>query len=218
MNDSFPKNKNFLFIILFLSILVSLFSCNQNIPQISNSNIYLIVDYSDKVSLPKTRLNIFSECLTDPRLLSKLEVDSVSEGFNWTVNNIYKIQNGNNMYAGYGNFVMPENMNFPKGLYNAKFVAYNGEEAPFSVHLNYKEELCSVNYNNLEAIYKSENLTKMLAVYNEKGILQYYGDMPEDLYGDNGFLSNYKKDFYFREIWKLYDYNQIIILPKIIIE
>lgn len=218
MGDSFPKRFFKLFLILIPTLIISLFSCNSNTPRVSNSKIYVVLDYLSKDSLPEVRLNIFCESLTDPRLLEKMEVEALAEGYKWSASDIIKIENPNNFYAGYSNFVMPENLNFPKGTYNAKFIAYNGEEAPFSVYLNYREELCSLNSKNLERACQNEDISKNLAIYNEEGVMQYYGSIPENLYEEDGFLSNYQKNFYYREIWTLNSYNQIILLPKVVIE
>lgn len=197
------------------SFLVILFaSCSQVAPDVLAATSTMIYEYDDEESLPQERLCVFVEASSDTRRCDTLEVICHSNDYHWSTDEIVLYEKGQKYWAGYTNFVMPEQESFSEGLYTVIYTdaAENEQSEKFYVSKNRSIE--EMKSQALLDVIKDYGFAQNWAVYDEDDKLVFYGPRKENLYTIENVWKKYQNASYVRSVFVKTDKTIIVLLPK----
>ena len=206
----------------FLKILVASFSffilfasCQQTLPELIQSNYSVIFDYSEEdAENPDSRLSIFMQSDSDVRRYQHIKVTSQETGYIWDFDEISLIKNESSQWAGNTNLKAPENQIIPKGLYEIIYYNADEENEKIQMHINYDSSIYEKTYDEIEDYMTKKSAVKNIAIYDESGILLYYGERNEGLKTVRDIWNVYSNADTYQDIWCLPG-NTVICIMKV---
>ena len=123
-------------IILFFS-LIFLVSCSDTTPHISSLHKTLIYEFSSEEEKAQVKLSVFISTSQDVRRAKTIEILHPETNFVWKVDNPQIYEENRNTYFGYSAFTVPENFDFPEGLFELTYfdVADRSVNEKFEINL-----------------------------------------------------------------------------------
>ena len=201
---SFFKKKLTVFILIFAAIMALFISCSQNTPELTTTDYSVIFDYENAEAVPEARLSIFAASASDVRRYERIRINSLETGLCWEVDNLTRLENEDLQWAGYTNFVAPENEKLPTGLYEITYFNADEKECTVNLEVNYDIGIYDVLLTGL-AEYMAEK---------KAHILIYYGDRTEELKTTRDIWNKYRDAEYYQVIWYSIDGTVICIEPE----
>ncbi|MCR5286078.1 MAG: hypothetical protein K6D95_10835 [Treponema sp.] len=209
MNKTLSRTLFFL-LCLTLSLLAA---CSNELSGIRGPEATVIFDYADNSSSPEVRLCVFTETSGNVRRLEKFCLKSLKENFVWETKDFIQVQNGNKLYAGYTNFVVPQGFYIPKGEYEINYIEADQKEYSIEVLVNYEEKLYESNAENFQSLCNNLTFNKKIAIYDINQALIYFGDIKNDLTTNEKILKKYKSADSFRKVYCVQDNTFYCLLP-----
>jgi len=207
--------KSIFSITIFLSLFsVLFFSCSENLPEVHSVDYSLIFEYENETSLPKARLSVFVETLSEVRRAEELVLISEEADYYWETEDIVMLDTPKKKWAGHTNFVLPAPEQMPTGRYTVTFIDAAGEEVEAGLNLSYDKKLYSLKANQVDEYMSNHGNLKKVAIYDELNTLIYYGEETSELKDNNRIRNQYRSAAYKNIIWCRYDNTVICILPK----
>ena len=206
-------NLNFFKIILCFLFLPLFFSCAQNLPEIKIAVPTIIFDYEAQDSLPKGRLSIFVESVSDVRRYESISIKSIQTNYIWDTDEIVMFKNSDKMYAGYTNFIVPEGELIPSGEYQICYMNADGEEQTLNINLNYDSEFYQKTASEIPDFFKTKRGSVSLMIFNANKNVLYFGDKKDDLNNSRKIWNKYRDAAFYQEIWTTTDNSVMCVLP-----
>lgn len=201
--------------ISFISLFGLLFlaGCQQNIPELTQSNYSVIFDYSDDEELPDSRLSIFMESSSDVRRYNHIEVVSEEKELIWNIDEITRVKANGIEWAGNTNLVVPEAEYIPQGMYEITY--YNADEKSDKVYLeiSYDENFYSLTSDKVADYMKNNSGLSEIVIYDEDGNILYYGNKTSEFSNVRGIWNAYSNAESYQDVWSLPGHFTMCILP-----
>jgi len=169
------RQKVFILYSLFFLLMCIVFSaCSEADPDVISSTGYLILDYKDDHSSADIKLAAFAETKSDSHRAERLEIRCAENNYRWICCEPLIFSNETKQWAGYTEFCMPLNENFKPGFYELEYI--DAQDKSVKSHFN-------ISYDSAAFKSKAEEVSESIkincrlyvAVYNESGVLLYYG-------------------------------------------
>ena len=199
---------------VFVFFFLPLISCAQISPDVKQSELSVVFEYSDEESLPSARLCAFVESESDSRRSSLIQVSTKKDGFIWNADSLVRIKNGERFWTGYTNFVMQKNEPFPLDSYKIILQHADEKEAEDLLDFAYDSSFYKLNAAQAEEKMSEIEGIKKISIYDENNVLLYYGELSDNLSSSRKIWNTYPKANYYNVIWQLEDSSVICILPK----
>ncbi|MCR5189455.1 MAG: hypothetical protein K6C97_11010 [Treponema sp.] len=207
--------KHSIFKISFISLLglFLLAGCQQNIPELTQSNYSVIFDYENEETLPESRLCIFMESASDVRRYNHIQISAEEEGLVWNLDEISRVSSNGIEWAGNTNLVVPQPKTIPQGMY--EIIYFNADEKKDSVKMNisYDSSLYSLTCNEVAEYMKGKAATSEIVIYDADGHILYYGNKTSDFSNVRGIWNTYSNAESYQDIWSLPGRFTMCILP-----
>lgn len=204
--------------ILLITSVLYFSSCSQNTPEINNINYSIVFDYSDEDSLPESRLCIFAETNSDVRRTEQIIVESLETGYIWNINDIINTEYENIQWCGNTNLVVPANKMIPKGKYRITLINADEKQTDIVMNINYDEEFYNLKSDDVENEMVKINGNRRTAIYDQDGVLIYYGDRTEDLQTTRDIWNQFREADCYNDIWSTPGQFLICIMPSVQIQ
>ena len=211
---SCPIQKSVKILSLLIFSLLFCPSCSQNAADIKESSLTVIYDYNDEENLPSARLSLFIESESDTRRSQNILLSSLTDGYEWTAEELVHIKSGNRSWSGYTNFVMQKNQPFPKDSYSLVLRNADENEAVQTVELSYDDSFYDMTSSQADEKMKAEEAVKKVAIYDENGILLYYDVQNDNLNSARKMWNMFSNASYYKIVWQAKDGSTMCILPK----
>lgn len=208
------KFRNFFTVFLSVFSLCMFFSCSQVNPDVTTVNYSVIYDYPDTDSFPEIRLGLFADLQSDAHRAETITAVCKSNGYRWEVSNPLKIENSKKKYAGYTNFVMPENELFPSGSYTLIYRDASGKENTIDFSLVYDRDFSELKVPDAIPLLEKQG-TCYFAVYDGNGILTAYAMRESEDQDAEYIWRRYPGAQTMRPVWTTSGGNTMCILPPV---
>lgn len=186
---------------LFAVILLLVCSCSNNVPELGNSRLAVVFDYNSLDELPKARLSVFVESLSNPRRFDTITVSSNQNEYVWQASDLILAADADKTYCGVTNFVMPVNKKIPSGEYTIVFRQADDEQTEIKRILSYDKALYETKGSDVPQVMKKFYSSRMLTIYDESKKIIYYGPRTPELSDARGIWNNYREAAVFQESW-----------------
>lgn len=201
--------------LICLSVAIFFFAgCSESLPELRAVDYSLIFEYENETSLPKARLSVFVETLSEVRRADELLLVSDETDYSWVTDDVIMLENSRKKWAGHTNFVLPPPEKIPTGRYTVTYIDAAGEEVETGVNISYDKKLYSLKANQVDDYMSKHGNLKKIAVYDELNTLIYYGEETYELNSNSKIKAQYRSAAYKNTIWCRYDNTVICILPK----
>lgn len=199
--------------IFFLLISFLFFSCAQNLPAINSVTGTSIFDYESETSFPEMRLGVFVDVSSDVHRVASIKTVCLGNNFTWECQHPFQVTGNKKQYAGYTNFVMPENEGFLQGQYIVYYTDLNGNQESNMMNLSYDSKLLSMKVSELENYLTNHDGTENWAVFDSDSELLFFGEKNDNLRNLNDIWRRFPEAEYARTIWVLFNGRTMCILP-----
>ncbi len=202
--------------ISFFSILAILMfvSCQQTLPELTQSNYSVIFDYKDEESLPTSRLSVFVESSSDVRRYNRIQVSSKESDLTWNIDEISRITSNGIQWAGNTNLVVPENQVIPQGIYELIYFNADDKSDKEYIDVSYDPKIYSLNYKELIEYMKNKPSVSEIIIYDAEGKVLYYGNKLSEFSNVRGIWNVYSNAVTYQDILCLPGRYTICILPE----
>lgn len=202
--------------ISFFSILAILLfvSCQQTLPELTQSNYSVIFDYKDEESLPTSRLSVFVESSSDVRRYNHIQVSSKESDLTWNIDEISRITSNGIQWAGNTNLVVPENQVIPQGIYELIYFNADDKSDKEYIDVSYDPKIYSLNYKELIEYMKNKPSVSEIIIYDAEGKVLYYGNKLSEFSNVRGIWNAYSNAVTYQDILCLPGRYTICILPE----
>ncbi len=165
MDIQFKKIISLFFAAVSICICVIFTSCSDTMVELPTLYPRIIYSYSNETDDPDAVLSVFSEVSSDAVRLSSMTVQHNASGLSWFVKPVNVIQDSKKkQYAGSSNLKMPENQEFPEGIYTIIFRDYAGNTSVSTFNLEKTKR---------ESIPERADTHKKYIVYDKNGSVLY---------------------------------------------
>lgn len=195
----FISKHSFLFLFIFFALAIS--SCSNNVPELGNSRLSVVFDYNSLDELPKARLSVFVESVSNPRRFDTITVSSNQNEYVWQASDLILAADADKTYCGVTNFVMPANQKIPSGEYTILFRQADDEQTEIKRILSYDKSLYETKGSDVSQVMKKFYSSRMLTIYDESKKIIYYGPRTTELLDARGIWNNYREAAEFQESW-----------------
>lgn len=205
-------------IFLFLPLLILFFSCSQNLPEIETVSASSIYDYKTSENFPEVRLGVYVDVTSDVHRADRIRFICRSNNFEWECLDPVKLVgkgSGEKKYAGYSNFVMPGNEDFPEGQYVVFYTDLNGNEKSSSFTIPSVEKLASMKPEEAVAYLKEKNAVECYAVYDSNGVLLFYEAKEDAGFEEDAVWARFPDAAAYRIVWIMNNGRIICIMPPV---
>lgn len=198
----------FLFIVTFFS------GCSSSVPEVNHAIASVVFEYEDYDSFPQKRLALIIDSQSDIHRAQRLSVICLDNNYMWTSDNLVKFQNNKKTYAGYTNFVMPENKNVPQGNYKIIYENADNQNIEVEIKIKYDENISSYKAEKCENSFKDKSSKLKIGIYDRENKLLYFGDKKNELSSKENILKSYRTASYYRNVWSTQNDGILCIMPK----
>ena len=156
-----------------LSGFLLFFSCSLSAPDVKGVKAAAVFEYADEDSYPRMRLAVFAEAGSDVRRAESIRIVSNDRGWEWKAIGLEIFASDAKQWAGYTNFVSPEDGAIPQGAYTFFYTDALGHDAESSFSVFYPASLRRTRAG--EAKEKlGTGVSERIAVYDEEDVLIYF--------------------------------------------
>ena len=187
--------------VLALILTVLICACSSNVPELGNARLSVIFDYTSNDELPKARLSVFVESISNPRRFDSITVSSNKNEYVWEANDMILAADQEKTYCGVTNFVMPQNEQIPSGDYTIVFRQADDEQIEIKRILSYDKSLYETKGSDVPQVMKKFYSTRMLTIYDATKKIIYYGPRTSELLDSRGIWNNYREASEYQESW-----------------
>ena len=187
--------------VLALILTVLICACSSNVPELGNARLSVVFDYTSNDELPKARLSVFVESISNPRRFDSITVSSNKNEYVWEANDMILAADQEKTYCGVTNFVMPQNEKIPSGEYTILFRQADDEQTEIKRILSYDKSLYETKGSDVSKVMKKFYSTRMLTVYDANKKIIYYGPRTSELLDSRGIWNNYREAAEYQESW-----------------
>ncbi len=195
----FFQTQFILFLVAAFALIIC--SCSNNVPELGNSRLAVIFDYDSNEELPKARLSIFVESVSNPRRFDTITVSSNQNEYVWQASDLILAADADRTYCGVTNFVMPANEKIPSGEYTVVFHQADDEQTEIKRILSYDKSLYETKGADVPQVMKKFYSSRMLTIYDASKKIIYYGPRTAELSDARGIWNNYRDASEFQESW-----------------
>lgn len=214
MKEKFPPEKK----ISLLFILVSLFSffvsCSDSEPKMISGTGYVVFDFKDTESLPSQRLSVFVEASSDVRRVSRILVSSRESSYEWSCENPLVFSEDKRKWTGYTDFVCPENVPLPLGIYDVRYFDAEERISDVIVTVMYDKDILSMTSEAAENNLSGKSNEK-IAAYDRNRTLIYFDGRKDSWKSDEDIFSSLEDAESIRRVLVLFSENSICLLPPV---
>lgn len=196
----------FLFLLIFSS-------CTNNVIQSSDAKLSIIFDYASYDELPRARLSVFVEAVSNPNRMESISLSCDKKEYVWESDNLVRAQNNEVKYCGLTNLVMPENEKIPAGEYSITYIQSDNEKKEMKASLNYDSGFYDIKAADVGNLMQRYMGARMLTVYGEDNKILYYGPRSSQYSDARGIWNEYREAQEFQESWVSSAGNIICNLP-----
>ncbi len=182
-------------------VLAALFaSCSDSDPELSGASGYVVLDYAAETALPTARLAVFAETSSDVHRVERLEVQCAENKYQWICTEPIVFANDKKQWAGYTELCIPFNERIQTGVYNLTYVDAQENAVSRTFSISYDDSFLAVPAESLREKLSSASLSfrEELALYDEDGMLLYYGMKRSNWKSDRLIFASNKKSAYYR--------------------
>ncbi len=188
--------------------------CSESEPALDSVKGYAVFDYKDESQNPSVRLAVFAQVSSEVRRAENIRIKNVSTGFEWNCINPSVFSDDKNQWVGYADFLSPDGIDLPIGIYNFAYTDSQEKEVNLSFSLNYDSDLIKANAEKSISLL-GENPKEKYAIYSEANVLLYYGEKKQNWINDEKIFSTDVKYSYYRKIYTdRYD-GVVCIMPPV---
>lgn len=204
----------FAFFSIILASLFMLDSCDSSLPKVQNVNSSIVFDYEDRESYPEVYLSVFASPDCDIARISNIRFENEETNLEWKCENLERFNGkGKKDWVGYSHFMPVAKGKFPIGRYNFYITDMAGNEEKSLFFVNYPDYLFECKAQDFPNILKSSN-TQKIALYNEKDIVIYYGDMQKEWKRSTSEIKNsYSDAISYRLVYYMNNGNILCLMP-----
>ena len=211
--SSFSANIKLFLVCIFI---VLLSACSDSVPQISEPNMSIVLDYQKENDFPNTRLSVFVMPVSEAGRVSYIDVEHIDTGISWKIEDPIIITGSKNYRAGSSFLMPPPDENFPKGMYKICYTDLAERSTESEFNLSYKNDFLSMPAEGIRRYANQSEISEKIAVYSErdgKGILLYYGELKDGWSARKKIIEEYNKAMSIRTVYELQAQVGLCILP-----
>jgi len=203
------------FIISFFSFLIILLfaSCQQTLPELTQSNYSVIFDFKSEESLPKARLSVFMESSSDIRRYNHIQVSSQEAELTWYIDEISRVTSNGVEWAGNTNLVVPESQEIPQGIYEIVYFNLDDKSDKEYIDVSYDTKIYSLTGDQIINYMKNKSAISEIVIYDADGNILYYGNKTSEFSNVRGIWNTYSNAETYQDIISLPGHYTICILP-----
>lgn len=199
---------------LLIAVILLFSGCSDSEPELVTAKGYVVFDFSEEEKNPSARLAAFAEISSEVRRVDSIRIKNLATDFEWSCLNPAVFSNDKKQWSGYAEFLSPDGIEIPSGIYNFFYTDAQGKEVSSSFLINYDEKLLNSTPENVFSILH-ENATEQYALYSEKNTLLYFGAKKQNWTEDSRIFNFDKKTNYYRKIYMATNDPVVCILPPV---
>lgn len=199
---------------LFIAGILVLSGCSESEPELVSAKGYVVLDFSDEAKTPSVRLAAFAEVSSEVRRVDSIRIKNLATNLEWTCLNPAVFSNEKRQWSGYTEFLSPDGIEIPIGVYNFFYTDSQGKETSAAFVINYDEKLTGSTPEKVLSLLQ-ENSTEQYALYSEKGTLLYFGAKKQNWTDDTKIFSFDTKTSYYRKIYTGTNNSVMCIMPPV---
>ena len=142
------------FLIVLIFSLIFLVSCSDTSPHISSLTKTLIYEFSSEDEKAQIKLSVFVNPSQDIQRSKSIEILHPETNFIWKIDNPKVYQDDNKSYLGYPALTVPENFDFPEGLFELTYF----DVADRSIKENFEVNLLTSMLDKEDSFVKAEDV------------------------------------------------------------
>lgn len=200
--------------ILFFVFAFLFYGCSDASLEIGETRGSLVCEYNDEVSIPNVRLSVFSEVYSDVRRIDYFKIKNLKENFTWDSSSPIIFSASSRKWVGYTNFVIPDNTNFPDGIYFATCIDSQGNKIDGSFNLSYPYDLLKMNCKSAEKLL-GKRISNFLLIYNSNNEVVYHGERKRNWRDDESIFKSNNNYAKYRRCITNYDESIVLLMPFI---
>ncbi len=199
---------------LFIAGILILSGCSDSEPELVSAKGYVVFDFSEENKTPSARLAAFAEVSSEVRRVDSIRIKNLATNLEWNCLNPAVFSNEKKQWSGYTEFVFPDGIEIPLGVYNFFYTDSQENEVSAAFVINYDEKLTTTTPEKVPSILP-ENSTEQYALYSEKNTLLYFGAKKQNWTDDSKIFSFDKKTSYYRKIYMGINDSVVCIMPPV---
>lgn len=199
---------------LFIAGILVLSGCSESEPELVSAKGYVVFDFSDEKKAPSVRLAAFAELSSEVRRVDSIRIKNLATNLEWNCLNPAVFSNEKRQWSGYTEFLSPDGIEIPLGVYNFFYTDSQGKEVSSAFVINYDEKLAGSTPENALS-FLQEDSAEQYALYSEKNTLLYYGAKKQNWSDDSKIFSFDPKTSYYRKIYIGTKKTVVCIMPPV---
>lgn len=206
-------------IVLFFS-LIFFVSCSDSSPHVSSLHKTFVYEFASEEEKAQVKLSVFISTSQDVRRAKTIEILHPETNFVWKVDNPQIYEENRNTYFGYSAFTVPENFDFPEGLFQLTYFDIADRNTKESFEINLLKSMADKEDGFVKAedvrsgTAGTECSQKKIIIFDEIGKELFFGFYSTLLNSDEKIL-NLFPDAVTKQIYYSNSNNSaVIILPK----
>lgn len=199
---------------LFTAGILLFSGCSDSEPELVSAKGYVVFDFQDETKTPSSRLAAFAEISSEVRRVSSIRVKNLSTDFEWNCLTPAIFSNDKKQWSGYAEFLSPDGMEIPSGIYDFFYADAQGKEVSSAFLISYDEKLTGSTAEKAVQLVQ-KNSKEQYALYTEKNILLYFGPKKQNWTEDSKIFNFDKKADYYRKIYTGTNSSVVCIMPPV---
>ena len=208
-----PDRFHYLFIIVFILMYICIsLSCSDSVPQIIQTDVNVIFDYSDENSAPSMHLSVFVQSDSDVRRVGNIVIENVSTGYQWGITSPEIIASADTEWAGYADLEPRDTEPIPQGSYKLEYTDSYGRKVETEFSVIYNKELVDSTSADIAKLLGIGYESK-IAVYTATHELVYFGKRKKEWKNNDAVFKDFKDASYMRICAVSSTDNTVCMLP-----
>lgn len=211
MNDV-PISKLLIFL-FFLTALVFV-GCSDSNPELVSAKGFVVFDYKDESSVPSAKLAVFTEVSSEVRRVESIRIKNRSTQIEWNCSEPLIFSDSNHQWAGYTEFLTPDGIEIPDGIYDFSYIDAQGKESSVTFSINYNKKFVASNAKNAKESFFSD-ATEKIAVFSARDSIIYYGEKKQGWNEDKKIFDSNSSSEYYRIVYVDKINSSLCIMPAV---
>ena len=199
---------------LFTAGILLFSGCSDSEPELVSAKGYVVFDFQDETKTPSSRLAAFAEISSEVRRVSSIRIKNLSTDFEWNCLTPAIFANDKKQWSGYAEFLSPDGMEIPSGIYDFFYADAQGKEVSSAFLISYDEKLAGSTAEKAVQLVQ-ENSKELYALYTATPILLYFGPPKHHWTEASKIFTFYKQAAYSITIYTVTNSSVVFIMPPV---
>ncbi len=211
MNDV-PISKLLFFLFLLISLVF--IGCSDSNPELVSANGFVVFDYKDESSVPSAKLAVFTEVSSEVRRVDSIRIKNRSTQIEWNCSEPLIFSDSNHQWTGYTEFLTPDGMEIPEGIYDFSYIDAQGKEASLAFSVNYNKKFIDSTIKSADESFFKDAKEK-IAVFSARDTIIYYGEKKQGWNDDEKIFDSNSGSEYYRIVYVDRITSSLCIMPAV---